>query len=229
MTLGTPRVHRRQTGSTNSDARELALAGAPHGTLVTAGEQLAGRGRNGRRWEAPPGGALLCSLILRDPPAQLSLRAGVAVAETVGERARLKWPNDVQLDGRKVSGILVEARPRELWAVLGIGINVAVDLAQLPPPLQATAGTLGMDGTAIEPMLERLLAALERWVGAPAAEVLDAWRDRDALCGARVAWNGGAGVATGIDDAGCLLIDSGGGVTQALDAGEVHLLEHQVI
>jgi len=224
MSLGTPRIHRRQTGSTNSDARELTLAGAPHGTLVTASEQLAGRGRQGRSWHAPPASAVLCSLVLRDPPPLLSLRAGVAVAEAIGPGARLKWPNDVLVDGRKVAGILVEARPRERWAVLGIGGNVAVDLAELPAQLAGTAGTLGLDRSAVEPLLGQLLARLEDWLTRAERAVLEAWRSCDALLDLEVAWNGGAGIARGIDDDGCLLVESAGSV-HALEAGEVHLLE----
>ncbi|MGZ4171177.1 MAG: biotin--[acetyl-CoA-carboxylase] ligase, partial [Solirubrobacteraceae bacterium] len=71
--LGTPRLHLRITESTNTKARELAAAGAPHGTLVTAAEQSAGRGRQGRTWTAPAGRALLCSVVVRDPPPLLSL------------------------------------------------------------------------------------------------------------------------------------------------------------
>ncbi len=222
MSLGTPRVHRRSTGSTNDDARALALAGAPHGTLVTALEQSAGRGRGGRRWEAPPGGALLCSLVLREPPTLLSLRAGVAVADAIGEAATLKWPNDILIDGRKVAGILVEARPRELWAVLGIGVNVAVELQQLPPELRESAGTLGLERGAIEPLLESLLGALEHRLGDADADALQAWRSRDALYGLTVAWSDGEGIARGIDARGRLIVAAAGG-EHALDAGEVHL------
>jgi len=222
MSLGTPRVHHRRTGSTNDAARTLALAGAPHGALVTAGEQISGRGRDGRRWEAPADSALLCSLVLRDPPELLSLRAGVAVAEALDERARLKWPNDVLIDGRKVAGILVEARPRERWAVLGIGVNVAVELAQLPSELRDSAGTLGLESSAIEPLLGSLLRALERWLGEPVEHALEAWRSRDALRGLTVAWSRGEGTARGVDEQGRLLVELAGAV-HALDAGEVHL------
>ena len=130
--LGRPRLHLRTTGSTNDRARALAAAGAPHGTLVTTGEQTAGRGRQGRTWSAPAGQALLLSLVLRDPDPLLPLRAGLAVADLAGGAARVKWPNDVLLDGRKLAGILVEARPHDGWAVLGIGLNAAVDLDALP-------------------------------------------------------------------------------------------------
>ena len=82
--LGSPRVHFRLTDSTNAQAREFAGRGAPHGTLVTAAEQSAGRGRQGRTWTAPAGRALLCSLVIRDPPRLLPLVAGVAAAEVAG-------------------------------------------------------------------------------------------------------------------------------------------------
>ncbi len=143
LRLGRPRVHYRLTDSTNARARELAAAGAPHGTVVTAAEQSAGRGRQGRTWVAPAGRALLCSVLLRDPPRLLPLAAGVAVAEVVGEQASVKWPNDVLLGGRKVAGILVEWRPQQSWAVVGIGLNVAVE--EFPAELRSTAGTLGLD------------------------------------------------------------------------------------
>ena len=152
--LGRPRLHHREIDSTNRRARELASAGAPHGTLVTAGAQTAGRGRQGRRWEAPAGSALLCSLVLREFDALLSLRAGLAVADVAGEAARVKWPNDVQVDGRKVAGVLVEGRPHEGWAVVGIGVNVSAAPSDLPD-----AAALGRED--VEAVLAELLAALE--------------------------------------------------------------------
>jgi BirA family biotin operon repressor/biotin-[acetyl-CoA-carboxylase] ligase len=208
--------------STNALARELADRGAPHGASVTAAEQSAGRGRQGRTWSAPPGQALLCSVLLRDPPQLLPLAAGVAVAEEVGAAAKVKWPNDVLVDRLKVAGILVEGRPQERWAVLGIGLNVAVDRSELPAELRDSAGSLGRSTEDIEPTWERLMEALSRWVVAPARAVLDALRERDALLGSHVRWNGGHGEAGGIDDKGRLVvITDGGRVT--LEAGEVHL------
>jgi BirA family biotin operon repressor/biotin-[acetyl-CoA-carboxylase] ligase len=221
--LGTPRVHRRVTGSTSADARALAGAGAPHGTLVTAAAQHEGRGRQGRSWHAPPGRALLCSLLLRDPPELLPIAAAVAVAELAGPQAVLKWPNDVQLGGRKVAGILIEGRPQEDWAVLGIGINVAVEVAELPPELRESAGTLGLRGDAVEPVLERLLVALEDWLARPGAQIVDAWRERDALLGQPIEWSGGRGVARGIDERGHLRVLREDGRHELLRAGEVHL------
>ena len=145
MSLGEPREHHETIGSTNERARELAEQGAAHGTLVTAGEQTAGRGRQGRDWATPPGGAIAASLILREFDELLPLRAGLAVADVAGPGALVKWPNDVWIDGRKVAGILAEARGPS-WAVLGIGVNVALDPATLPPDVAEIAGTLGRDG-----------------------------------------------------------------------------------
>ncbi|HUY58960.1 MAG TPA: biotin--[acetyl-CoA-carboxylase] ligase [Solirubrobacteraceae bacterium] len=221
--FGKPRVHLRQIDSTNSFARRLAASGAPHGTLVTAGEQSAGRGRQGRGWNAPPGSSLLCSWVIREPEKLLSLAAGVAVAEVCGERAQLKWPNDVLIDGRKVAGILVEGRPQERWAVLGIGINVALDPDLLPEELRDRAGTLGRAPSELEPMLERLRTLLDHWLVVPDGEVLEAVRGRDALRGRRISWGDQSGVASGIDADGHLEVELDGGGRIALDAGEVHL------
>ncbi len=221
--LGHPRLHLRATTSTNDRARDLAAAGAPHGTLVTASAQTAGRGRQGRTWSAPPGHALLMSLILRDAPPLLPLVAAVAVAEVCGEDAQIKWPNDVLVGGRKVAGILAEGRPQEGWAVLGIGLNVAVRVEDLPPELHATATTLGRDPSALEPTLQALLSALERALALESSAVLEAYRTRDALRGREVSWAGGAGIADGIDGAGRLVVALPGGGHTALDAGEVHL------
>jgi BirA family biotin operon repressor/biotin-[acetyl-CoA-carboxylase] ligase len=222
--LGRPRLHLRRIDSTNERARALALAGAPHGTLVTAGEQLAGRGRQGRTWVAPAGRALLASLVLRDVPPLLALASALAVADVVGADARIKWPNDVLVDGRKVAGILAEGRPQEGWAVLGIGVNVAVRAEDLPPELVARAAGLGLEPAAIEPMLASLLTALEHRLGDEAAATLGAFRARDALRGRAVRWDRGEGVAAGIDDDGRLLVELVEGGTAALDAGEVHLV-----
>src|SRR5688500_4594859 len=179
--LGLPRLHLRETSSTNDRARALAAAGAPHGTLVTAGAQSAGRGRQGRTWAAPPGRALLCSLVLRSYDALLPLRAGLAVADLAGEAAVVKWPNDVLVDGRKLAGILVEGAPQGGWAGRGIGVNVAVELAELPPELRARAATLGRGPQALEPTLDELLGRLDERLDEPAAASLAALRARDAL------------------------------------------------
>jgi len=223
VTLGAPHLHLRETGSTNDRARELATAGAPHGTLVTTDHQVAGRGRQGRTWASPPRRALLMSLVLREVTPLLTIAAGVAVADAVGAGAAIKWPNDVLLDGRKVAGILAEARPREGWAVLGIGINVALRPGDFPPELRDRAGTLGRSPEDVPTVLAVVLAALERRLAQPAERLLDAWRSRDALAGRVVTWDGGRGTADGVDEDGRLRVRLDGGGTAMLDAGEVHL------
>ncbi len=239
MSLGAPRLHLRLTDSTNERARALAAAGAPHGTLVTAEQQSAGRGRQGRRWSAPPGSALLMSLVLRDPQRLLPLMAAVAVSEVAGPRALIKWPNDIVVAEAgasrpslaKLAGILVEARLQDDWAVLGIGLNVAVRIEDLPPELQPgavpagalPAATLGLPRTQIEPTLEKLLRALERRLGGLAADTLAAWRARDALLGRAISWSSGSGTARGIDGEGRLVVERADGTRSALPAGEVHL------
>jgi BirA family biotin operon repressor/biotin-[acetyl-CoA-carboxylase] ligase len=215
--LGRPRLHLRSVGSTNARARELAEQGAPHGTLVTASEQTAGRGRQGRSWVTPPGSAIAASVILRSFDDLLPLRAGLAVADLAGDGARVKWPNDVLLDGRKVAGILVEARAPD-WAVVGIGVNVA----GVPPEVADIATSLGRED--VEAALEELMAALDVRVAQPAADVVAALRERDALLGRRVRWNGGEGEGAGIDSSGALLVETPAG-TVALSSGEVHLVD----
>lgn len=226
--LGLPHLHLRETGSTNDRARALAIAGAPHGTLVTADAQTSGRGRQGRVWSAPPGHALLLSVVLRRPPALLPLHAAVAVAETVASAAPsaavgIKWPNDVHLDGRKVAGILAEGRPQEGWVVLGVGLNVALRIEDLPPELHGTAATLGLDPSQRGAVLTVLLAQLERALELSSGDLLDAWRARDVLRGREVRWAGGVGTAAGVDGEGRLVVELDGGGRTALDAGEVHL------
>jgi len=222
--LGLPRLHLRSTDSTNERARVLARAGAPHGTLVTAAEQTAGRGRQGRSWSAPPGRALLMSLVLRELDTLLPAAGAVAVADVVGDDAAIKWPNDVLLRGGKLAGILVEARPTSGWAVMGIGFNVAVRREDLPPELRDSAATLGLEPDALEPTLDALLVALARRLRERPETLLAAYRERDALLGREIRWQRGAGVAAGIDAVGRLLVDCDDGTRAALQAGEVHLV-----
>jgi len=220
--IGHPRVHFRLTDSTNERARALAAAGAPHGTLVTADEQSAGRGRQGRTWSAPPKSAVLMSVVLRELSETLPLAAAVAVCEALPVEALIKWPNDVWIDGRKVAGILVEGRPQEGWAVLGIGLNVAAE--HFPDELNATSLTLSGAAVSVDESLAALVGSLETWLSRSTEEILTAWRSRDALLGRTVRWANGSqdGVAVGVDDSGALIVDTAAGRV-TLDAGEVHL------
>ncbi len=214
--------------------------------MVTAAEQTAGRGRQGRSWTAPPGGALLYSALLRplgEDDAMLPLAVPLAVCEAAeqlapGVRCGVKWPNDVHLDGRKLAGVLIEARPQDGWAVIGVGLNLSIAIDEFPPELRDTATSLfptgavpfpssvrirnsatGLPGSAAAVLSERL----GRWVEAGASEVLAAWRERDVLRGREISWEGGAGVADGVDERGYLLVVGPDGDRIALGAGEVHL------
>ncbi|MEX2193763.1 MAG: biotin--[acetyl-CoA-carboxylase] ligase [Thermoleophilaceae bacterium] len=227
--LGRPRVHHRLTDSTNERAKVLAAASAPHGTLVTAGEQSAGRGRQGRSWVAPAGRSLLMSLVLRDldeADAALPLAAAVAVCEACEAvapvRCAIKWPNDVWIERRKVAGILVEGRPQDGWAVLGIGLNVSTAAEDFPAELRGIATSLGIDAPA-DAVLEPLLARLATRLADDPRAVLAAWRERDTLRGETVRWAAGEGTAAGITDGGALVVETARGLVE-LGAGEVHLL-----
>lgn len=228
MRIGNPHRHFLRTDSTNTRARELAAAGAPHGTVVTAAEQTGGRGRQGRTWAAPPGKALLYSAILRpvEEPRLLPLAAALAVCEAAeqiaaGIACSLKWPNDVQIGDRKLAGVLIEARPQEEWAVIGVGLNLAIAPHEFPPELRDTATSL-LGGAAEEARIA-LNTRLAYWIEEEPGTVLAAWRGRDALRGREVAWDGGSGVADGVDERGSLLVIAPGGERLALSAGEVHL------
>jgi BirA family biotin operon repressor/biotin-[acetyl-CoA-carboxylase] ligase len=235
--FGAPHRHFSSTDSTNTRARELAEAGAPHGTVVTAGEQSEGRGRQGRVWTAPEGKGLLYSGILRPLDQRhltLPLAVPVAVCEAAeslrpGIECRIKWPNDVWLEERKLAGILIEARPQDGWAVIGIGLNLSVGPDEFPADLRWPATSLWADekGTpavvAREEARRALDAALGRWVEEDEERVLAGWRRRDALRGREISWDDGSGVADGVDERGNLLVVAAGGDRVALGAGEVHL------
>ena len=221
--IGTPRVHLLLADSTNERAKELALGGAPHGTLVTADEQSAGRGRQGRVWTAPPRSALLMSLVTRRLTPTLPLAAAVAICDALPAACEIKWPNDIWLERRKLAGILVEGRPQDGWAVVGIGLNVTTE--GFPEELAETATSLRIACIEVdtETVLTGLLASLDEWLEAPAAAVMSAWGERDALRGERVRWADGEGIAAGIDATGALVVETQDGRV-ALDAGEIHLL-----
>jgi len=252
MTLGHPHRHFRRTDSTNSRARELAAAGAPHGTVVTASEQTAGRGRQGRTWTAPPDKALLYSAIVRPLEERhllLPLAVPLAVCEAAEElnpelTCKVKWPNDIHVEGRKLSGVLIEARPQDSWAVIGVGLNLSISREEFPTELQETAISLfdpgnkgrGRGSAGPCPLLpagppppapsattEVLNQRLNHWLQAKPDEVLATWRKRDALLGREVEWEDGSGVADGVDDRGYLVVVTPGGDRIAVGAGEVHL------
>lgn len=224
-----------EVGSTLDVAHALGHEGAPVGTIVLADVQTAGRGRNGRTWYSPPGGIWL-ALLLRPRSAAIgvmSIRAGLVVADVVDEllgqggaatRAGIKWPNDVLVTDRKVAGVLCEGRwQREtlLWLVVGIGVNVANEIA---PDLRGTAAALHelLPGVRRIDVLDRLVPPLAR-LGSGADRLSEqecaAFAARDWLRG-RMLRAPAAGRAAGIRPDGGLLVEAAEGL---LTVREGHL------
>ncbi|MFB6206277.1 MAG: biotin--[acetyl-CoA-carboxylase] ligase [Haloglomus sp.] len=246
--------------STNARARELAAEGAAD-TVVVAGEQTGGRGRLGREWASPPGGVWLSVVCRPDlPPAQVpvyTLAAAVAVTRAVreaGVEARIKWPNDVLVevdeaegeggvegDGegeeaaeRKLCGILTEMEgeaDRVSWVVVGVGVNLNVDEADLPPGANATSVRACRqraghdDGEADVPrrlFVQRLLEAFDDLRGDP-ERVLPAWREYAGTLGRRVRVETPSGEVVGeavdIEFPGTLVVETGDG-TRRVTAGD---------
>jgi BirA family biotin operon repressor/biotin-[acetyl-CoA-carboxylase] ligase len=232
--------------STQRLARELALAGAEEGTAVVAETQTAGRGRLGRTWHSPPGRNLYCSVVLRPALApehvpQLALVAGLAVARAIegatGLEARLKWPNDVLVGGRKTTGILTELDAeleRVHFVVVGIGVNVNLPDEALPAELRGKATSLAAAaGRPIDrpAFTGRLLAELEaqyrRFLAGGLAAVRTDWEARSALQGREVtAVTPQAtvrGRVIGLDDDGALRLVDDAGAVHRIVAGEVSI------
>ncbi|MBI4700745.1 MAG: biotin--[acetyl-CoA-carboxylase] ligase [Deltaproteobacteria bacterium] len=243
--LGRPVRVLATTGSTNDDARAAVAAGAPHGAAILADEQTAGRGRSGSAWHSPPGEGVLLSVVLRPrlPAADLGplgLVVGLAVARVV-ERALppapalpvlVKWPNDVLVAGRKVAGVLVEARSRGSGppeVVAGIGLNVHA--ARFPDAIAGRATSLrllgceGLDRSELAALLiaelGRVLADFEQARVGPFLAELGA---RDALRGRTVRVEGLVGTAAGLDELGRLLVRTAQGCVHAVVAGQVECL-----
>jgi BirA family biotin operon repressor/biotin-[acetyl-CoA-carboxylase] ligase len=164
--------------------------------------------------------------------ALLPLAVPLAICEAVESVAplacRVKWPNDVWSEGRKLAGVLIEAQP-PAWAVIGIGLNVSIDPDEFPDDLRHPATSVG-HGVSTEETLEEVCARLGEWVSARPDRVVAEFEARDALKGREVSWTGaggeggaGAGVADGIDERGNLVVISGEGERRSLGSGEVTL------
>ncbi len=231
-----------RVGSTNDEARRLAEMGAPEFTLVWAREQFSGRGRQGRAWTSPPGN-LYCSLVLRPPVAlaramELSLVAALGLGEGIapllppGVDLRYKWPNDVLLDERKVSGILLESALRPEggldFLVLGTGVNVASypDQARLPATSLAAVGAEGID---VRDMLEAYIRQFQLWYTIWLAQDLPPiraqWQKRAWRLGERLEMNVGeaslAGRFDGLAPDGAMMLTLDDGTQRRVNAGEV--------
>lgn len=239
--LGHPLHWFEEIGSTNDEAMQLAAEGALHGECVIAETQTAGRGRRGRRWLSPPRKNLYLSLVLRPEllPArasELTLVAAVAVCEAVRAigpalaEARIKWPNDVEVRGKKIAGILTEmasAPDTVQHVVLGIGVNLNMAAEEFPPELHdAATSVLAETGEPAPRALftAALLAILERWIDRHAEEgfapVRARWLQLASTLGKRVRAGGVEGVAEDLDERGALLVRSEGGLV-SVHAGDV--------
>ena len=229
--LGVPALELFDTvGSTLDVAHARAAEGADAGTLVLADEQTAGRGRQGRPWVSQRGSGIWLTLIERprDPRAvdvlslRLGLHAAAALAPFAGSPIGLKWPNDLYVDGRKLAGILVEARWREQrldWIAVGFGINVRTPDA-MP---EAAALRAGVSRVAVLQRLVPALRAAAAESGGLRAEELAAYAARDVARGRRCV-EPARGTVTGIDASGAVVIDTGAGA-HAARAGSLVLLE----
>lgn len=225
-------------GSTMDRARELAPKGAPEGTLVVAAEQTEGRGRLSRAWVSPAG-SLSVSLLLypsADKLPYLTMLAGLAAAEAIEAvaalKADIKWPNDILIDGRKVAGILVESGTArgKTYAVVGIGVNVNMDMAGWPDIASLATSLSAESGRKID--TPRLLRAIVDEIAAfytafdPAA-VRGLWRSRLITLGRRVTASGGGaaveGVAAEVTADGALVILGDDGAEYIVVAGDVTL------
>ncbi len=240
--IGNNRIDHIVTGSTNADAAALGLAGAPEGTLVTAQQQEAGRGRRGRVWESPQGGNLYFSLLLRPKcrPEQacmvtlvMALAAEAAVRE-LGIDAGIKWPNDIVAGGRKVCGILTEMNlgPDGIrHVVIGTGINVNQEM--FPEEIRQTATSLKLQmGQPVdtEALLNRVLEWFEYYyeqfcITFDLSGLRSRYEEHLVNRGARVRVldpkGEFEGTAAGINDLGELLVRRDDGTTEIIYAGEV--------
>ncbi|HEU5288374.1 MAG TPA: biotin--[acetyl-CoA-carboxylase] ligase [Candidatus Limnocylindria bacterium] len=236
--LGRDVEYHARLASTQDRARALAEKGAVRGVVV-ADEQTAGQGTHGRAWVSPPATSLLASWILRPAPAAPALfaaLAGVAIAralEALGVGgARLKWPNDVELSGRKVAGALAHATSDGGGGVLvlGIGVNAHQRAADFPPELRGLATSCALAGTRVDrlALLARLTRELDRLeVPADRGSAMDEWRARSTLLGKPVTVriegrDAFTATATAIDDEGALVVHTPSGVERIV-TGDVRL------
>lgn len=241
LRLGAPLVAMSVTGSTNDDAMAAARGGAVHGATFVADEQTAGRGRRGARWTSPPAANLMFSVLLRVdlPPervAALPLAVGLAVRDAVQPRVsvpvKVKWPNDVLANGRKLAGILVESQltnGRVAALIVGVGLNVA--MRELPAEIAEVATSLALLGAERlerEALLVDLLEALDARASAlfegGVQRLLDDLRACDALRGQLVQVDQLRGTARGFADDGALLLEDESGTLHRVISGMVHVV-----
>ena len=221
--------HVAETGSTNADLLAMARDGAPEGTVLRADHQTAGRGRLGRTWTAPPGAALLASILLRPAggpgwrhTAAVALAAADACADLCAVEPGLKWPNDLVLGDRKLAGVLAEADAQSGAVVVGIGLNCRfggeppAEIASVAVALDELAGDLA---PAPETVLSSLLGRLNHWLDGP--ELPAAFRRRCITLGRQVQIDDVEGQAVDVTAEGRLLVQTGTCIKE-VSAGDVH-------
>ena len=236
--LTRPFKYFESVGSTNDLARMWLDEGAPDTAAVIANEQLRGRGRKGRLWHTPPNTALALSVILRPPPQYLwriSLIGALSVydlAKRVGcANIGIKWPNDVQVNGRKVGGILPEATWQNgelLGVALGIGVNVRVDFSRTDLKDMA----ISLESAADKPLhraqlIDCLLQRVDRWYRLIASDALFAvWKNRLNMLGRRVKTEKIEGLALDVEPGGSLLVQDDSAVIHSALAGDLFAVHH---
>jgi len=232
--LKTMRIGRKvlvydSTSSTNDVAAEYAKNEENDGLAIFAEQQTAGRGRAGNKWHSSRADSILCSIVLTEnklPAELLSLVCAVAVAEAVGKPARIKWPNDIMLNGRKVAGILLESKPDGV-CIVGIGINCHQKIDSFPDELQSIATSIDIESQSVTDRISltrRLLASIDHWleVAAQTSEkVIDQWRNLSIQLGHRVRL-----IYDGREFAGnCIGIDPEKGLILQLDTGGMRMFD----
>ncbi|MEO5618348.1 MAG: biotin--[acetyl-CoA-carboxylase] ligase [Candidatus Eisenbacteria bacterium] len=243
--LGRSLIARAEVESTNDVAWDALGAGAADGTCVVADVQTRGRGRAGHAWHTAPGHGLAISVLMhqgcdRRQLGTLPLVAGLALArglEMLGARAELKWPNDLLIAGRKVSGILAESRRTVEGtdaAVIGVGVNVSQSPEDFTQELRALATSLAMEGcvTSREAVAAAFLNALEPlWAEHQEGDrraALEAWKERATFWGRTLRVTGAGrdvtGIARGLDDFGALILERETGEKVTVLAGDVEVL-----
>jgi BirA family biotin operon repressor/biotin-[acetyl-CoA-carboxylase] ligase len=225
-----------RTSSTNDLAAEYAKGKGSDGLAVFAEEQTAGRGRGGTKWRTGRGDSLLCSVVLTESGLGadlLSLTCAVAVAEAIGKPARcdarIKWPNDIILNGRKVAGILLESRTYAHGKayIIGVGINCHQGSDCFAPELRATATSIDIEaGTVCDrvSLARRLLTSLEHWLDTAerdGAAVIERWRKLSIQLGHRVTLVYDGRQFTG----NCIGVDPEKGLILQLDRGGVRMFD----
>ncbi|HYZ93406.1 MAG TPA: biotin--[acetyl-CoA-carboxylase] ligase [Actinomycetota bacterium] len=212
--VGTRFTHVEVHSSIDSTQTALVTGGGRDGRVIVADHQSAGRGRAGRLWLDVPGAMLMFSALVRgvrsEDAGSVSLRAGIAVARALGDDARLKWPNDVRLGGKKVCGILGELAPSADYLVIGIGVNVGHTDGDLPEEIEATSVRIARGDA---PRRDDLCVTILRELDAVLADDgwLDEYRARCDTIGSRVRVEltdrTFEGTADGVRDDGALIVD----------------------